>query len=266
MTLALVAIVATALGLSMIHVEPGPDTRQITTVVFYLSTASAMAVASQIYRERKSQQEHRILAELEAERHRNRVLVAELEQLSREDPLTALGNRRAWDERLTRDFLLARRSGDPLSIILCDLDWFKEVNDQQGHSGGDSVLRAAAAVLAHGSEPTHFVARLGGDEFAILCPNTSLAAAAERAVTILDLLPHDTRRAGKAVTCSIGVAELDRWDATTASLYHRADAALYSAKATRDTVRCAEPGPRTIARSQDQTPLRLGVPENLRLE
>ncbi|CAN5558165.1 hypothetical protein BH10ACT1_BH10ACT1_04490 [soil metagenome] len=263
MTLALVAITGAALALSMIRVEPGPDARQVTTIVFYLSTASAMAVAAQIYRERKSRQEHRTLAALEAERHRNRVLVTELEQLSCEDPLTALGNRRAWDQRLTHDFLLARRNGTPLSIILCDLDRFKEVNDRDGHSVGDSVLRSAAAVLARRARPGDFVARLGGDEFAILCPNTSLAAAAETAVEILDLLPNETRLpTGKAVTCSIGVAELDRWDGTTASLYHRADAALYSAKATRDSVRCAEPGRSNTTRPQGRTSADARADEN----
>ena len=76
----------------------------------------------------------------------------ELDQLSREDPLTAVGNRRAWEERLVGEFLRARRSMRPMSVIVCDVDHFKVINDTYGHVVGDQILRGGAAVLAERHE------------------------------------------------------------------------------------------------------------------
>ena len=141
-----------------------------------------------------------------------------------------MGNRRAWEERLTGEFLRARRSGRPLSVIVCDLDNFKAVNDGHGHNVGDAVLRMAAGLLLDRVRSSDFVARLGGDEFAVLCPDTSLAAAAQLALEVGDLTRRTGFPAGVAMTCSIGVAELERSDTTTGHLFHRADCALYDAK------------------------------------
>ncbi|HMJ77859.1 MAG TPA: GGDEF domain-containing protein, partial [Iamia sp.] len=165
MTVALVGATVMAVAAASIGVHPGLDARQWTITAFYIVTAALMAVASQVYRERKQWQQHVTQTALEAERHRNAVLVEELEQLSREDPLTSVGNRRAWDERLTGEFLRARRSGRPLAVLVCDLDHFKAVNDQAGHSVGDAVLRTAVAVVADRLRATDFLARIGGDEF-----------------------------------------------------------------------------------------------------
>jgi diguanylate cyclase (GGDEF)-like protein len=200
-----------------------------------------LAIVAQVYRGRKGWQQHVTQAELEAERLRNEVLVSELDQLTREDPLTSVGNRRAWEERLTGEFLRARRSGRPLSVIVCDFDHFKEVNDLHGHSVGDAVLRSGAAVLAERVRPADFVARLGGDEFAILCPETPLDGAVRLASDVGERIRSAIWPAGIDMTCSIGVAELDHGDRTTEDLYHRADCALYEAKRARDTLRCAEP-------------------------
>jgi diguanylate cyclase (GGDEF)-like protein len=242
MTVALTGFTAVALAVSALGVDPALDSRQITTTAFYLGTVSAMTIAAQVYRERKRWQQHVTQTALEAERHRNAVLVEELEQLSREDPLTSVGNRRAWDERLTGEVLRARRSGRPLSVIVCDLDHFKAVNDRSGHAVGDSVLRTTTAVLAERIRGTDFLARLGGDELAILCPDTSLAAAATLGADIRDGIRTAPFAAGVTMTCSIGVAELERDDPNGEVLCHRADGALYDAKTVRDTVRCAEPG------------------------
>ena len=143
---------------------------------------------------------------------------------------------------MTGEFLRARRSGRPLSVVVCDFDDFKAVNDNHGHNVGDAVLRIAAANLLERVRTSDFVARLGGDEFAILCPDTSLAAAAQIAVEVGERTRATVFPAGMSLTCSIGVAELERADITTGHLYHRADCALYDAKITRDTFRCAEPG------------------------
>ncbi|HEU5152806.1 MAG TPA: GGDEF domain-containing protein [Iamia sp.] len=242
MTVALSAATAAAIALSSLGAEPRPGAPEVTTIAFYLATASALAVTAQVYRERRSWQQHVTQTALEAERERNAVLVEELEQLSREDPLTSIGNRRAWDERLTGEVLRARRSDRPLSVLVVDLDHFKAVNDRAGHAVGDAVLRTASAVLAARSRATDFLARLGGDELAVLCPDTSLAAAAALATDIRDGIRATAFPAGITMTCSIGVAELERADANAEVLCHRADAALYDAKTVRDTVRCAEPG------------------------
>ena len=147
MTCVLVIITGVAIAVFSIGASPGLDSRQVTTTAFYLLTASALAIAAQVYRERKGWQQHVTQSALEDERHRNEVLVQELDQLTREDPLTSVGNRRAWEERLTGEFLRARRSGRPLSVIVCDFDHFKAVNDKHGHNVGDAVLRIAAAIL-----------------------------------------------------------------------------------------------------------------------
>jgi diguanylate cyclase (GGDEF)-like protein len=144
--------------------------------------------------------------------------------------------------------LRSRRSGRPLAVLICDLDHFKAVNDRCGHMTGDAVLRTTTVVVAERLRETDFVARLGGDEFAILCPDTSLAVAAELAEDIRDGIRATAFADGVTMTCSIGVAELERGDENAEALCHRADVALYDAKAARDTFRCAEPGTPALRR------------------
>ena len=242
MTLLLVAITGAALAGFSAGAEPGLDAADVATITFYLVTAATLAIAAQVYRERKGWQQHVTRTQLEGERRRNEVLVAELDQLTREDPLTSVGNRRAWEERLTGEFLRARRSGRSLSIIVCDFDHFKAINDLHGHNIGDAVLRIGAGVLAARVRPSDFVARLGGDEFAILCPDTAMSGAIDLGAALGECTRSTAFPAGIAMTCSMGVAELDDDDSTTEDLYHRADCALYEAKTARDTLRAAQPG------------------------
>ncbi len=117
MTVALGAATTVAIAAFSVGANPGIDGQQVTLIVFYMGTAFAMAIAAQVYRERTRYRQHVTQAALEAERHRNAVLVEELEQLSREDPLTSVGDRRAWDEQLARELLLPRRFGRPLSML-----------------------------------------------------------------------------------------------------------------------------------------------------
>jgi diguanylate cyclase (GGDEF)-like protein len=235
-------VTAVGLAVSAVTAPAGLDRRQVTTAAFYLGTAAALSLASQVYRDRQRWQHHLTQAALDQEQRRNESLVEELELLSRQDPLTSLANRRAFEEHLTGAYLTARRSHRPLSLLVVDVDRFKEVNDLGGHVHGDSVLRAIAAVLDGATGPEHFVARLGGDEFAIVCPDTSLAQAVELAAGVHEGLREMPVEGALRVTCSIGAAELERGDASTASLYRRADAAMYEAKVLRDGTRCAEPG------------------------
>ncbi len=212
---------------------------QVATIVFYLATAGTLAVAAQVYRQRSGWRRFVAEAALAAERDRNSALVEELDQLSRQDPLTAVGNRRAWEERTVHELLRAKRHGGTVSVILCDLDNFKAVNDTLGHAAGDRVLRATATLLTGRARVTDLVVRLGGDEFCVLCPDTALPAARTLAVEIVDLARITPWPDGVRVTLSLGVAEALPGDLDPDEVLHRADLALYDAKATRDTVRIA---------------------------
>jgi diguanylate cyclase (GGDEF)-like protein len=125
-----------------------------------------------------------------------------------------------------------------MSVIVCDFDHFKSVNDTYGHAVGDSVLRVGARLLAERVRTTDFVARLGGDEFGIVCPDTRLSDAEQLAWTLAIRSRSTDYAKDVAVTFSLGVAELQDDDATFDDLLHRADANLYQAKMRRDTVCC----------------------------
>jgi diguanylate cyclase (GGDEF)-like protein len=174
-----------------------------------------------------------ILATQEALRAANR----QLEVLSLHDPLTGLSNRRHFDEIKEDEFQRALRSAHPLSLLICDIDYFKAFNDHYGHAAGDQCLRDVAhamnAVITRSGDA---LARIGGEEFAILLPATCEAAAwqvAERVrQAVSDLhIAHAASKVGHQVTISIGLAQLEfghttRFDA----LFDAADQALYRAK------------------------------------
>jgi diguanylate cyclase (GGDEF)-like protein len=163
--------------------------------------------------------------ELEA---RNR----ELHALTIRDPLTGLYNRRHLDERLSEAFALARRTGQPLSAMICDVDDFKQINDSRSHAVGDAVLREIAGILRRHLRRSDVCARYGGEEFVVIFPGTSLEAA-ERAARKLWALVRghawDVVDAGLAVTISAGVAEL-AGEASHEKLLIEADRRLYAAK------------------------------------
>ena len=174
-------------------------------------------------------------------------LLAETRELSRRDHLTGLHNRRALMERLTDEVARSRRFGTPLSVLLLDLDGFKEINDQHGHPAGDKVLVEVAELLLCGTRNVDTVARLGGDEFAVLLAGTSLESAGPVAERICSLVAAHTVGLPSGATASaqtsIGVtgggAEGPDW--TPAALLHAADVALYEAKrAGKNAVRLHE--------------------------
>ncbi|HEX3577892.1 MAG TPA: diguanylate cyclase [Thermoanaerobaculia bacterium] len=157
------------------------------------------------------------------------------EALSLTDSLTSLRNRRAFDQEFASRFEQARRYARPLSLVIVDLDYFKSINDQFGHSAGDGVLRGVANILDHGTRRSDFVARIGGEEFAVLLPETSLFEALHFAEKIRSTSAGATIRTEAAmhkVTVSIGVANVPHSIVTTPqSLFDAADQALYRAKA-----------------------------------
>jgi two-component system cell cycle response regulator len=156
-----------------------------------------------------------------------------LEQGSK-DALTGLSNRRAVMGELGSRFQLARRYGRPLSVVLCDLDFFKAVNDTHGHPAGDAVLRTFAEVMAQTFREPDLVGRIGGEEFLVLLPETDVEGAvvgAERLRKAMEATPVDIGGTLIRVTCSLGVATRTDDDIEPGALVGRADAALYKAKA-----------------------------------
>jgi diguanylate cyclase (GGDEF)-like protein len=157
------------------------------------------------------------------------------EALSLTDSLTSLRNRRAFDQEFESRFDHARRYERSLSVVIIDLDYFKSINDQFGHSAGDGVLRGIAQILDHGTRRSDFVARIGGEEFAVLLPETSLFEALHFAEKIRSTVMTATIRTEAAthqVTVSIGVANVPHSSVTTPQeFFNAADQALYRAKA-----------------------------------
>jgi diguanylate cyclase (GGDEF)-like protein len=148
---------------------------------------------------------------------------ATVRQLSRQDDLTGLPNRRAWNDELPRALERTRRDGVPVTIALLDLDHFKRFNDSYGHLTGDRLLKEASAAWLSVLRQTDTLARYGGEEFIALLPGSDTAEAMEVMRRVLSATPLGQ-------TFSAGVAT---WDGSETSdqLIGRADAALYQAKA-----------------------------------
>ena len=160
------------------------------------------------------------------------------------DPLTSLGNRKYFDRALVDAVRVARERGDPLSLIMFDIDHFKSFNDNYGHLTGDQVLRLVAMSLKQNVKGQDITARYGGEEFAVVLPTTSLRQALtvadhiRRAVMSKELKKRSTGEILGRVTVSAGVSVLSAADEAD-TLIERADACLYAAKrAGRNRVVC----------------------------
>ena len=165
--------------------------------------------------------------------------------LAMTDELTGVPNRRAVLGRL--DPLLRREDPEPCAILIVDIDYFKAINDQLGHSTGDEVLKVVAATVSAAVKEPAFFGRLGGEEFLIALPDTGLHAARAMAESFCEKIEAiDTSRwfgDRHRITCSIGVAVAVPGRDTPSTMLQRADAALYSAKrGGRNCVR-TEPAP-----------------------
>jgi diguanylate cyclase (GGDEF)-like protein len=162
---------------------------------------------------------------------RERSLQADVHaQVARTDELTGLPNRRAFHEELARRLTDHRLHGQPLTVLLLDVDGFKRINDSLGHAAGDQALRETAACLRKITRKRDVAARLGGDEFAMIFPKTTLADARTAAERLRSCVAE--LRLGEEplpVTVSGGLAAA--CDSENAEqLLRRADAALYDAK------------------------------------
>ncbi len=152
-----------------------------------------------------------------------------LERLATHDPLTGVKNRRAFGEKLDEEWSRARRYGTPLSLVMLDVDKFKQFNDSFGHPAGDVVLKRVASVLMAAIRATDFLARYGGEEFVLILPNTDAEGAlilANRLRAGIENAPWKERQ----ITASIGVSTLVFAHKSGADLLQSADGALYHAK------------------------------------
>lgn len=149
------------------------------------------------------------------------------QRLAHSDALTGVGNRAAYERAVEREMAKAERSKSPLSLLVLDLDAFKQLNDTYGHVVGDQCLRRLVAALAAGLRESDEVFRLGGDEFVVLLPHADHSAAAEIATRLAGLVAADAT--GPAMSASIGFAE---WHAgmPASRLFEEADQALYAVK------------------------------------
>lgn len=161
-------------------------------------------------------------------------LERELERLARTDELTGLSNRRDFYEVAEREILRSRRTNSPLSILMLDIDYFKQVNDRYGHPVGDEVLKHLTSVSKTILREVDLMARMGGEEFAVLMPETPLPHAQEVAERLRQciagsplVLPDGEQI---SITASFGVAQLYDDEQSVEPLLHRVDLALYQSK------------------------------------
>lgn len=232
----------TAFGIAVLTAPTAMPAQAVIASAFYLATASLLGVVAHAQRYRLTSRESAARTALEEEQERTRALLARLERLSHEDPLTGLANRRRWDAELVAACAAARAGGTPVAVLLADVDRFKQVNDLHGHGGGDEALRRIAGAFTSRVRAGDVVARLGGDELALLLPGTDLG----RAITLAEELRAAVLRLALpgsdpgSLTLSLGVAVASGADALPERLTVEADARLYRAKATRNAV-CAGP-------------------------
>ncbi|WP_406697482.1 sensor domain-containing diguanylate cyclase [Singulisphaera sp. Ch08] len=187
--------------------------------------------------------EEQLTKQLDLTRQLNRELEranAQLAEMARTDGLTGLWNRRHFDEALQEGCSFMSRYGEPVSVVMVDVDEFKSYNDTYGHQAGDEVLRTIAAVLKFSARRHDTVARFGGEEFALLLLGADISAAAtlaERLRLALEAGPW----ANRPVTASFGVATAWPGSANPRELVKMADEALYLSKRQgRNRVTCYE--------------------------
>ena len=160
---------------------------------------------------------------------------AALMELTRQDALTGVANRRYFFDRAGQELARSRRHGAPLCIAELDIDFFKQINDRHGHAVGDKVLKSISEICQRLLREEDLFARIGGEEFAVLLPDTRMEGARLQAERLREEVARSTvAGAGVDVSCtvSIGVASLRASDTCAEDCLLRADRAMYRAKAS----------------------------------
>lgn len=163
-------------------------------------------------------------------RLRNDELVGELFAAARSDRLTGLLNRQGFEERFELELERARRTGQPVALVLADIDNFKELNDSGGHPAGDAALSAVGEIARRLTRQVDTMARIGGDEFAAVLPETYLQGAYDLASRLRSAVAEIETGRNEPVTMSFGIALCPTNGKTRDALVKAADRALYRAK------------------------------------
>ena len=179
---------------------------------------------------------------------RNALLYRAATQSALRDPLTDTGNRIAMDQTLEREIEMSRRHSQPLSLLMLDIDHFKQINDTYGHAEGDALLRELGQLLKSHVRAEDIACRYGGEEFIMIMPDASLEAVQQRAEYLRQAVKkmrlqqvQNQGQTPEGITLSLGVAVYPQHGRTKDAVLHAADAALYLAKqAGRDRVVVAE--------------------------
>lgn len=155
--------------------------------------------------------------------------IEEIRHLSTTDALTKVANRRKFEEELQREMARALRYGSSLSLVICDIDHFKHINDTHGHKTGDTILVELASLLHRNLRINDFIARWGGEEFAIIFPETTAAQGEKITEKLRVLVAESLFLGGLTISCSFGLTQLRPKD-TSDTFFSRADTMLYKAK------------------------------------
>ena len=172
------------------------------------------------------------IEQMESESSDLRSKLAIAHDKARRDPLTGLANRIAYNERVKTEISRWQRYQSPLSLVICDIDKFKSINDTFGHRAGDKTLKIIAQLLTRNCRGMDFLSRFGGEEFTLLLPNTSKESALVFANKLRLIIGNTRFNYGARnilITISCGISEFKEGD-TAESVFERADQALYSAK------------------------------------
>jgi two-component system, cell cycle response regulator len=161
----------------------------------------------------------------------------QLKTLASRDPLTELLNRRAFMNEFRRETLRARRTQSPLTLVMCDIDHFKEVNDRFGHTAGDDVLKLISRELRDASRGTDLVGRMGGDEFLLVLSGSDLEGGQVLVSRVREHLHKRTELKEIPIDLSFGVIEMNLEDSERFAI-EKADAAMYAAKRQRPVQKC----------------------------
>jgi diguanylate cyclase (GGDEF)-like protein len=182
---------------------------------------------------------------------RTKQMIDLLRKRARIDAVTGLDNRAAMDDKLVASASTFHRTGDPVALLMIDLDHFKDINDTYGHGVGDDVLRRVGASIRAGCRPYDTACRFGGDEFGVILPKTDTACAEQIAERILKVIQKIRIRSGGdeiKIACSGGLASSTELpsDFEPSDLLKAADEALYKAKSEgRNRLAIATPRDRT---------------------